>query len=181
MKKIIGISLASLLIISCGGNNATNNANANASPKTNGNVANNAVNTNTTSANTTNTNTVNANKPANATATKPAVESGPKRIAFGAGKSESTENLTLAAGESKQFVVGAKTAQILMIDAESIDAKISLIKGKVAKEATLEEPGHYDTTLLENGDFVFEVKNASKSELKTSIKIIIGGTHESDR
>ena len=179
MKKIVGISLASLLIISCGGNNSTN-TNATASPKTNGNVANNAVNTNTTSANTTNTNTANANKPVNATATKPA-ESGPKRIAFGAGKSESTENLTLAAGESKQFVIGAKTAQILMIDAESIDAKISLIKGKVAKEATLEEPGHYDTTLLENGDFVFEVKNTSKSELKTSIKIIISGTHESDR
>ena len=124
MKKIIGVSLASLLIISCGGNNATNNATANAPPKTNGNIASNAVNTNTTSANTTNTNTVNTNKPANAAtaATKPAVESSPKRIAFGAGKSESTENLTLAAGESKQFVVGAKTAQVLMIDAESIDA-----------------------------------------------------------
>ena len=34
---------------------------------------------------------------------------------------------------------------------------------------------------LENGDYIFEVKNSSKSELKTSIKIIIGGTHESDR
>jgi hypothetical protein len=167
LKKIIGISLTSLLIISCGGNSVTNNSNATA-PTNNGNVANAVSNTTNTA------NTANSVKPANTTAVKPA-ETGPKRIAFAKGKSEGTENVTLAVGESKKFVVGAKNGQILMIEAASQDTKISVTKGKVATNATKEEPGYYDTTLLGDGDFVFEVKNTSKTELKTSINVIISG------
>ena len=184
LNKIILLSFVAISLTACGGNNAnvnstlnTNNTNV-ANTPVNANVNSNSTNTNST---TTNTNVnkpadTNVNKPANTTAAKPA-ETSPKRIAFAAGKSEGKENITLAAGASKQFVVGAKTGQILMIDAASKDTKISLIKGKVATNATLEEPGHYDTTLLDNGDFVFEVKNISKGELKTTIEVVISGGH----
>ena len=176
LNKIILLSFVAISLTACGGNNAnvnstlnTNNTNV-ANTPVNANVNSNSTNTNSTTTNT------NVNNPANTTAAKPA-ETSPKRIAFAAGKSEGKENITLAAGASKQFVVGAKTGQILMIDAASKDTKISLIKGKVATNATLEEPGHYDTTLLDNGDFVFEVKNISKGELKTTIEVVISGGH----
>lgn len=99
----------------------------------------------------------------------------PQRISFAKGKSETDESITLAPGESKQFVVGAKSGQIFYVDAESKDVEISMVKGKVAENATLSEPGHYDTTLLATGDFVFEVKNTSENEVNTTIKIIISG------
>lgn len=99
----------------------------------------------------------------------------PQRISFAKGKSESDESIMLAPGASKKFVVGAKIGQIFYVDAESKDVEISMVEGKVAENATLSEPGHYDTTLLANGDFVFEVKNTSENEVNTTIKIIIGG------
>lgn len=114
----------------------------------------------------------NADKPASAA---------PPRIVIDAGKAEGSALITLASGQSKQFVVGARIGQILMIDANSKAVKISLTKGEVAKNATLEEPGHYDTTILENGDFVFEVKNTSQGELNASIKVIVSDTHASKR
>ena len=188
-KKLLFISAIGLFAMACGGTPApTNNANTNS---TNANVANNttinATANNANIANTTNTansansaNTANANKPANATAAKPA-PAGPKRVSFAAGKSEGTESVSLAAGESKQFVVGAKTGQIFMVDSDSKDLEITMVKGKVATDATLIEPGHYDTTLLGNGDFVFQVKNTSKKEVKSPVKIIIGHTGISNR
>jgi hypothetical protein len=101
----------------------------------------------------------------------------PQQISFPKGKSETDESITLAPGESKKFVVGAKIGQIFYVDAESKDVEISMVKGKVATDATLSEPGHYDTTLLANGDFVFEVKNTSENEVNTTIKVIISGGH----
>lgn len=169
--------------MACGGTPApTNTANTTA------NIANNST-TNAPAnsanvANVTNTankaNTANATKPVNATAAKPAA-AGPKRVAFAAGKSEGNESVSLAGGESKQFIFGAKSGQIFMVDADSKDLEITMVKGKVATDATLIEPGHYDTTLLGDGDFFFQVKNTSKKEVKSSIKIIIGHTGISTR
>lgn len=182
MKKLLFFSAVGLFSIACGGTPApTNTANSNAN--TTANVANNTTTnapaTNANVANTTNTtNTTNANKPANATAAKPA-ESGPKRVSFAAGKSEGNENVSLAAGESKQFVVGAKNGQIFMVDADSKDLEITMVKGK--DTAQKKEPGYYDSTLLADGDFVFQVKNTSKKEVKSSVKIIISHTGISNR
>lgn len=189
-KKLLFIYSISLLAMACGGNTAsvnTTNTNANVAINANANVANtvsnaptNVVNTatNTPTANT--TKPANANKPANTTATKPA-ESGPKRVSFAAGKSEGSESVSLKAGESKQFVVGAKLGQIFMADSDSKDLEITMVKGKVATDATLIEPGHYDTTLLGDGDFVFQVKNTSKKDVKSSVKVIISHTGISNR
>jgi hypothetical protein len=181
IKNTIFIGLAGLSLMACGGGSAPNTSNANA---TQANTVNAAANTTNTSNASNNANTANtsANKPANTTANaaaaKPA-ESGPKRIAFAQGKSEGEESISLAAGEAKQFVVSAKTAQIFVADAESKDVTISMVKGKIAKDATKSEPGYFDTTLLENGDFVFEVKNTSKKEVKTKVKVIIDNTAHS--
>lgn len=176
-KKILFIGSISLFAAACGGTPApTNTANTN-STNTIVNVANNAPANNANVANTTNTansaNTANANKPANTTAAKPA-ESGPKRVSFAAGKSEGDESVSLAPGESKQFVVGAKTGQIFMAEADSKDLEITMVKGK--DTAQMKEPGHYDSTLLADGDFIFQVKNTSKKEVKSSIKVIIDHT-----
>lgn len=180
-KKILFIGSISLFAVACGGTPApTNTANTNSVNST-ANVANNAPSNNVNVANTANTaNASNANKPANATAAKPAA-SGPKRVSFAAGKSEGNENISLAAGETKQFVFGAKSGQIFMVDADSKDLEITMVKGKVATDATLIEPGHYDTTLLGDGDFVFQVKNPTKKEVKSSVKIIISDTGVSKR
>jgi hypothetical protein len=176
-RKLFFIGSIGLFAMACGGNTATVNTNTNA------NAANIAANAPTKVANTTNTanvasNSVNTNKPANATAAKPA-PNGPKRVSFASGKSEGKESLSLTAGESKQFVVGAKTGQIFMVDADSKDLEITMIKGK--DSAQMKEPGHYDSTLLADGDFVFQVKNTSKKEVKTSMNVIISHTGISDR
>jgi hypothetical protein len=188
LNKATLISLLGLSLMACGGNTApTNNATTNTNATAN--VANNATNTPANSANTTaptnNTNAVaptnaanTAGKPANAAAAKPA-ESGPKRVSFAAGKSEGNESVSLAAGESKQFVVGAKSGQIFMVDADSKDLEIKMVKGKDTAQKT--EPGYYDSTLLADGDFVFQVKNPTKKEVKSSVKIIISHTGISNR
>lgn len=183
LKRTIFIGLASLTLMACGGNSAP--INTTTANNTNVNVANTAVNSNANNANVANTtntanaaNTANANKPANATAAKPAPNT-PKRVSFAAGKSEGKESVSLAAGESKQFVFGAKIGQIFMVDTDSKDIEITMIKGK--DSAQMKEPGHYDSTLIADGDFVFQVKNTSKKEVKTSMNIIIGNTGISNR
>jgi hypothetical protein len=178
LKRTIFIGLASLTLLGCGGNSATTNTTI--TNNANANVANTAVNSTANNANVANTadtanaaNKANTNKSANTTAAKPA-SSSPKRVSFAAGKSEGNESLSLKAGESKQFVVGAKTGQIFMVDADSKDVEIAMVKGK--DSAQMKEPGHYDSTLLADGDFVFQVKNTSKKDVKSSVKIIISHT-----
>lgn len=111
----------------------------------------------------------NANANANANAAKTA--NGPKRIAFGKGQDWGSENVTLPAGGSAQFVVGAKKGQLLDIEASSADVKIIMItKGKSDNE---DHPDGIGATLKANGDYVFEVHNLSKKEVKTSVKVTI--------
>jgi hypothetical protein len=184
MKKLLFTVSIGLFAAACGRNTTSVSPNAN----TNANVANVATNVLTNAANTANTanvanvanttNAANANKPVNTTAAKPA-PSGPKRVAFAAGKSEGNESLALKAGESKQFVVGAKSGQIFMVDADSKDLEITMVKGK--DSAQMKEPGHYDSTLTADGDFIFQVKNTSKKDVKSSVKVIIDHTDTSKR
>jgi hypothetical protein len=104
-------------------------------------------------------------------------DSKPQRVTFASGKSEADESISLKAGESKKFVVNAKTGQIFMATSDSKDLEIKMLKGK--DTAQMKEPGHYDSTLLANGDYIFQVKNTSKKEVKTSVKIIIDHTSAS--
>ena len=114
-----------------------------------------------------NTNAANAN--ANAAA-KPA-ESGPKRISFSKGADWASENLTLAGGQSKQFVVSGNEAQWLSVEASSQDVKLLMITKKhVGVES---EGSSLGAALGAKGDYVFEVRNPGTKEVKTSIRVQI--------
>ena len=113
----------------------------------------------------------NANKPANATAAKPA-PSAPKRISFSKGATNTIESFDLAPGEAKQFVVGAKSGQNLVVDDGGSGSQITLLtKGKTVD--VTHEKGRLDATTTGGGDFIFEVKNTGKAKLKASVNIII--------
>lgn len=167
LKKIIIIGCAGFLLMSCGGNTpvATNNTPANST-----------ANSNTTAPNTiTNTSANVTNKTANNTAAKPA-ETGPKRISFSKGKTESTENITLAPGASIQFILGATGAQTLFVTPGSKDLTFKMLKG-IGGEFVKADDGTYSAETKGNneakGDIVFEVKNSTNKEIKTTLKIAI--------
>lgn len=125
-----------------------------------------------------NTNT-NATTNANANANTAAANSGPKRISFGKGADWGSETVTIPAAGSAQFVVGAKKGQFMDIEASSTDVKVVMVtKGKSDNE---DHPDGIGVSLKANGDYVFEVRNLSKKEIKTSVKVTIAdGDTEGD-
>lgn len=150
----------------CGMSGSNINVSLNANANTNANLKPaeaapaNAVNSNSN---------VNANANANAAA-KPA-SNGPKRISFSKGADWSSENLTLAPGESRQFVVSANEAQWLSVESSSQDIKLLMItKKNVGVES---EGSSIGAALGAKGDYVFEVRNPGPKEVKTSIKVQI--------
>lgn len=167
MKKIFFIVVISSFLAACGGNSASNtNSNANSSVGS-GNTAN------------VNANVVNTNVTANANANAKTVDNSPKRISFGKGANWGTANVTLAPGATQLFVVGAKSGQTMDVESSSKDVAINLRKGKAE---TTEDFGYLNAELQGNGDYVFEVKNTTKKEVKTSIKVTIeGGNTKSEK
>ena len=166
MREILITALACVVMSGCGYvifNSNTGAANAN------------ATNSNANAAKPANTNTAPANAASNAnavanTATKP-TESGPKRIVFGKGATWGTENMTLAAGGTQRFVVGAKKGQFMTIEAASSDVKVTMVtKGKSDNE---NEPNGLTASLNANGDYIFEIHNPTGKEIKTSVRVRI--------
>jgi hypothetical protein len=166
LKKIIFIGLFGSFMIGCGGNAATN-SNANVNANTNVQAAGGNVNTNANVANVANT-AVNTNT----NAAKPAVDNSPKRMSFGKGQNWGTSNITLPAGGTQRFIVSAKSGQTMDVEVSSKDTSVNLIKGKAKTE---EDFGFLTAELQANGDYVFEVKNSTKKEIKTSVKVTIEG------
>jgi hypothetical protein len=142
------------------------------------------VSTNTTNANpnspvtTANSNTGNAsagsnsnvNKPVNTNANVKPADNSPKRIAFSKGANWGAMNITLAPGAAQKFVVGAKKGQMMDVEVSSKETSVNLIKGKAQ---TTEDFGYLNAELQANGDYIFEVKNSTKKEIKTSVKVTI--------
>ena len=104
-------------------------------------------------------------------APKPA-NTGPQRIAFNKGANWGATNITLPPGGSQKFVVGAKAGQVMDVEVSSKDTSVNLIQGKAD---TTEDFGYLNAALKSNGDYVFEVRNSGKKELKTSVKVTIEG------
>ena len=154
-----------MLLAACGmmgGTNITVNANtaSNSNTAANSNSAANVVPANAAS---------NANSNANANAAK--TDSGPKRISFSKGADWASENITLAAGQSKQFVVGATDGQWLDVESSSPDVKLLMVSKKnVGVES---EGATLSAALGAKGDYIFEVRNPGSKEIKTSIKVQI--------
>lgn len=115
---------------------------------------------------------VNANTNVNANANVKPADNSPKRIAFNKGANWGAVNITLAAGASQKFVVGAKKGQTMDVEVSSKDTSVNLIKGKAQ---TTEDFGYLNAELQADGDYIFEVKNSTKKEIKTSVKVTIEG------
>jgi hypothetical protein len=162
MKKVLIIGFICAALVGCKSNSAENtNANANNVSAGGGNVS---INTNANA-------NANTNTTANANA-KPAVDNSPKRIAFNKGANWGAANITLAPGAAQKFVVGAKSGQTMDVEVSSKETSVNLIKGKAQ---TTEDFGYLNAELQANGDYIFEVKNGTKKEIKTSVKVTIEG------
>jgi hypothetical protein len=167
-SKILFTFLAGLSLAACNSGTAPVNstANTNAANATANAPANAPANT----ANAANASNAPVNKPAN-TAAKTA-ESGPKRLIFNKGTTNTIEYFDLEPGEAKQFVVGAKKGQDLTIASGGEGGKTTMLtKGKLVD--ITEEPNNYNATTIEGGDFVFEISNPTKKKIKASINVII--------
>ena len=159
IKNLIFIGFAGFLLMACGGNTVTVNSNTA--------VANTTVPTN--AANTANTA---VNKPANTTATVKPAENEPKRLTFSKGTTNTIEYFDLEPGESKKFVVGAKTGQDLTIANAGEGGKTTMLtKGKLVD--INEDATTYNATTTGSGDFVFEVSNPTKKKIKASVNVMI--------
>lgn len=160
-KTFLILSLLALGLFGCK-SATTENVNTNAAAGGGGNANTNvAVNVNAAP---------NANAAANATP-KPA-DNSPKRIAFNKGANWGAVNITLAAGATQKFVVGAKSGQTMEVEVSAKETSVNLVKGKAE---TTEDFGFLNAELQSNGDYVFEVKNPSKKEIKASVKVTITG------
>jgi hypothetical protein len=168
-KKLFFISFMAWFLVACGGGSATNanvNINSNANVTASGGI----VAPNVNAANTTNT--------SNANAAKPVIDNSPKRMSFGKGQNWGTSNITLPAGGTQRFIVSAKLGQTMDVEVSSKETSVNLVKGKAYTE---EDFGFMTANLEATGDFVFEVKNSSKKEIKTSVKVTIEGGEPATR
>lgn len=167
LKILSTIIALTIFLIACGEKKAAN-ANTNANNASAGSPAI-VVNAN-----------VNANQTKNTTPSansKPS-DNSPKRISFNKGANWGAVNVTLAAGEAQKFVVSAKSGQTMDVEASSKETSINLIKGKAE---TTEDLGFLSAVLQANGDYVFEVRNGTKKEIKTSVKVTIEGGESYER
>ena len=104
------------------------------------------------------------------TNTNSAPDTGPQRISFAKGANWGTVNVTLAPGTAKKFVVAAKSGQTMDVELSSKEASVNLIKGKAD---TTEDFGYLNAELKSNGDYIFEVRNSTKKDLRSSVKVTI--------
>ena len=163
LLKILIVGVFCIANFGCQSNEADN---ANFSVAESGSGANISSNSNSNFAVTTN---ANANSNANA---KPA-DNSPKRISFIKGANWGAVNITLASSATQKFIVEAKSGQTLTVETSSKETSINLTKGKAE---TTEDFGFFNAELQSNGDYVFEVRNDTKKEIKTSVKVTIKGS-----
>ncbi|MBX7055522.1 MAG: hypothetical protein K1X36_11240 [Pyrinomonadaceae bacterium] len=97
-------------------------------------------------------------------------DAGPQRISFAKGANWGTTNVSLAPGTAKKFVVAAKSGQTMDVEVSSKEISVNLIKGKAD---TTEDFGYLNAELKSNGDYVFEVRNSTKKDVKASVKVTI--------
>lgn len=172
MKNLIILTIAIVTFAACSSTQpAANNASNSNAPANKSNTA--APAAETTPASNANANS-NANKSADLSAKTD--ESGPKRVMFAKGTTESTEMVTLAPGATKQFILGATGAQTLFITPGNDQLTFRIVRG-IAGELIKADDGTYNAETKGNngvkGDIVFEVKNPTKSEIKTKLVIAI--------
>ncbi len=101
-------------------------------------------------------------------------ETGPKRIRFARGSSEGKVDVGLAPGESQRFVIGVSEGQYLWIEVEDFRPTIRMITtSKVTDVTENEQDNTYNALTSANGDIVFEIRNDTRSSIKTSFTVSI--------
>ncbi len=171
MKNLIILALATLAFAACSSTQpAANNASNTTAPANKSNASAPAAATPASNANANS----NANKSADLAAKTE--DSAPKRIMFAKGTVESVETVTLAPGATKQFILGATGAQTLFITPGSDQLTFRIVRG-IAGELIKADDGTYSAETKGNngvkGDIVFEVKNPTKTEIKSKLTIAI--------
>jgi hypothetical protein len=159
-RKILLTGSIALFLSACGGNSTQEQ-----SPAADGKAAVNVEKTTAPSPET--TAKVKENNDAQPTKT---IDNSPKRIVFNKGANWGAVNVALAAGAAQKFVVGARGSQIMSVESSSKDISINLLEGDAQ---TTEDFGFLRAELESNGDFVFEVRNSTKKEIKASVKVTI--------
>lgn len=168
-KHLLFVGAAGLFAIACGGNTATVNTNSNTKIVST-NVSSNTVNT---ANNLGNTNAGNTNADKADTTTKPET-SGPTRISFKRGETGSTQAISLAPGASVQFILGVTGAQTLFVTPASKDLVFKIVKGTDSQFIKADDGVYSAETKGDNvtkSEIVFEVKNPTTKEIKSSIKV----------
>lgn len=94
-----------------------------------------------------------------------------ERISFAKGSYSADINVELDNDTGiKRFVIGASSGQTLTVTAASENVRFRLVKGEADID---EENKSLSARLLENGDYVFEVRNFDEQVLKTTITVTI--------
>ncbi|QQS41566.1 MAG: hypothetical protein IPM63_01050 [Acidobacteriota bacterium] len=93
------------------------------------------------------------------------------RVAFEKGASSATLEIELGDDPGiRRFVIGASKGQTLTVKADLENVRFRLIKGEAEIE---EESKTLLAELLEDGDFVFEIRNFGEGDLKTKMIVTI--------
>lgn len=170
LKRIGGLPLslaAALCLTSCGNGGQTANEGqarpaANAAPS-NSNAAGTAANS-----------AANTNASANASGRNDNVVGDVgdvTRISFPKGATSGTASVTLPPGGVKRFAVEGTYAQKIKVSADSKDAVVKMISGTDRQVESA--GGGLVLRITVGGDVIFEVRNASASELSTTVRVEI--------
>lgn len=92
-----------------------------------------------------------------------------ERIVFARGSSGKTFKMTLRAGESKRFVVGARAGQKLTVVANSNKIVVTLLEGSDDSS----ESNRLSVDLKKNGDHTIEVRNNNEADIEITLEIKI--------
>jgi hypothetical protein len=92
-----------------------------------------------------------------------------ERIRFEKGKSSSTFKVFVPGSDSKKFVVGARAGQTLTVSVAGEFAGVTLI----TQSEHNEDKKSFRALLPNNGDYVFEVTNASATEQEITVTVKI--------
>lgn len=172
MLKKLGLFILTLTavlgLISC--DNSTQTSNANAGHSTNTNLA-------TTSANATNTvaNTVTTNSNVASLNSNTVSVGEVTRIAFAKGATSGTTNVMLAPNATKQFAVEAAYGQKIKVTAGSKEAFVKMISGTDRQVESA--GGGLVVEVNTKGDVIFEVRNSTSQELKTTVRAEITSSY----
>lgn len=105
-------------------------------------------------------------------------ENPPRRVSFARGANTGSVSFTVAAGMSQRLIIGARSGQTMEVESSSRELQISLVKGRAE---TTDDLGFLHAELESTGDFVVEIRNPTKKELKATVRVTVnGGDPKSD-